>query len=147
MYLLLRLMSVFSLVSVAVTLSGCVPYPAYKLVQPEASATVLDEAHRPVLDARVVLVTQAVLGRRDERSRSEQRTDENGKASFEARHEWQAESLMMHGRQFYYWNWCVEKPGYATFSTSYNNAESFNAYPEVSLKKGASLSCDNFPPR
>ena len=143
----LRFLSVCILVAVAVTLSGCVPYPAYKLVQPEASVTVLDEVHRPVLDARVVLVTQAVPGRRDERSRSELRADENGKASFEARHEWQAESLMMHGRQFYYWNWCVEKPGYETFSTSYGNAESFDAYPEVSLKKGASLSCDNFPPR
>ena len=147
MYPSLRLMTVCSLISVAVTLSGCVPYPVYKLVQPEASATVLDEAHRPVLDARVVLVTQAVPGRRDERSRSERRTDENGKASFEVRHEWQAESLMIHGRKFYYWNWCVEKPGYETFSTSYNSAEDFNAHPEVSLKSGVSRACDSFLPR
>ena len=145
MYPSRRLMSLCSLVSVAAMLSGCVPYPAYKLVQPEASATILDEQHRPVPDARVVLVIRAHVSVLDDRS--ELRTGDDGKASFEARHEWQAESLMMHGRHFYYWNWCVEKPGYETFSTSYDNAESFDAYPEVSLQKGASLSCDNFPPR
>ena len=61
MYPSLCLMSVCILVSVAVILSGCVPYPAYKLVQPEASATILDEAHRPMPDARVVLVIRAHL--------------------------------------------------------------------------------------
>ena len=140
-----RFLSVCSLVAAAVILSGCVPYPTYKLVQPEALATILDEQHRPLPDARVVLVIRVHPGLLDEHV--ENQTDGDGKASFEARHEWQAESLMMHGRHFYYWNWCVEKPGYETFSTSYDNAESFDAYPEVSLKKGASLSCDNFPPR
>src|SRR5690606_3611585 len=107
----LRFMTVGSILAAAVTLSGCVPYPAYKLVQPEASATILDEAHLPVADARVVLVAQAVPGLRDERSRSEQQTGDDGRALFESRHQWQTESLMIHGRKFYYWNWCVEKPG------------------------------------
>ena len=141
----LRLMAACSTVAAAVTLSGCVPYPAYKLVQPEASATILDEQRRPLPDARVVLVIRAHPSQLDEHV--EKQTSDDGKASFEARHEWQTESLMIHGRHFYYWNWCVEKPGYETFSTSYDKAESFDAYPEVSLKKGASLSCDNFPPR
>ena len=141
----LRLMAACSTVAAAVTLSGCVPYPAYKLVQPEASATILDEQHRPVPDARVVLVIRAHVSVLDDRS--ELRTGDDGKASFEARHEWQAESLMIHGRKFYYWNWCVEKPGYETFSTSYNSAEDFDAHPGVHLKPGVSRSCDSFPPR
>jgi len=138
-------MSVCCLISVAAMLSGCVPYPSYKLVQPEASATILDEQHRPLPDARVVLVTRAHVSVQDDRS--ELRTSDDGKVSFEAHHEWQAESLMIHGRKFYYWNWCVEKPGYETFSTSYNSAEDFNAHPEVSLKPGVSRSCDSVPPR
>ena len=146
MYPSLRLMSVCSLVSVAVTLSGCVPYPAYKLVQPEASATILDEQHRPLPDARVVLVIRAYPGTLLD-DHSEQRTGDDGKASFEAHHEWQAESLMIHGRHFYYWNWCVEKPGYETFSTAYHRAEDFDAHPAVRLKPGVSRSCDRFPPR
>ena len=143
----LRVIAVCSIASGAMMLTGCVPYPTYKLVQPEASATILDEAHQPVVNARVALVAQAVPGRSDERSRSEQRTNKDGKVSFEEHHEWQAESLMIHGRQFYYWNWCVEKTGYETFSTSYGISDSFDAHPEIILKPGASLSCDHFPPR
>ena len=145
MFPLLRLMTACSTVVAAVTLSGCVPYPAYKLVQPEASATILDEAHRPMSDARVVLVIRAHPGLLDDHV--EKQTDDDGKASFEARHEWQTESLMIHGRHFYYWNWCMEKPGYETFSTVYHNADDFDARPVVSLKPGVSLSCDRFPPR
>ena len=141
----LRLMTVCGILTAAVTLSGCVPYPVSKVVQPEASTTILDEAHRPVANARVVLVIRAHPGLLDELV--EKQTDDDGKASFEARHEWQTESLMIHGRHFYYWNWCMEKPGYETFSTEYHNADDFEVHPVVSLKSGVSLSCDRFPPR
>ena len=141
----LRFMAVCSIVAGAVTLSGCVPYPVYKLVQPEASVTIVDEQHRPVPDARVVLVIRAHPGLLDDYS--EQQTGDDGKASFKPHHEWQAESLMIHGRHFYYWNWCVEKPGYETFSTSYGIGEGFDAHPEITLKPGVSRSCDHFPPR
>ena len=63
-------------------------YPAYKTLQPQARATVVDEQSRPLADARVILITSYPYGR--ERWRDEQRSGEDGVASFENHSEWRA---------------------------------------------------------
>lgn len=123
-------------------LSGCIPYPAHKTLQPQSAITVQDEAGRPVADARVVLIAAAYPYGYD-RYRNEQRTDAEGRASFEARQEWRVETLAIHGAQVFFWNWCVEKPGYVTHATHERNAEAFDPRPVVRLRAGESTTCDN----
>ena len=54
-------------------LGGCIPYPAYRTLQPQARATVVDEQSRPLADTRVILITSSYpYGR--ERWRDEQRS-------------------------------------------------------------------------
>ena len=88
------------LLAAPLLLGGCIPYPAYKTLQPQARATVVDEQSRPLADARVILITSSYpYGR--ERWRDEQRSGEDGVASFENHSEWRAESLMIHGRTIF----------------------------------------------
>lgn len=124
------------------TLSGCIPYPAHKTLQPQSAITVHDEAGRPVADARVVLIAAAYPYGYD-RFRNEQRTDASGRASFEARHEWRVETLAIHGAEVFFWNWCVEKAGYATYATHDRNADAFDPQPVIRLRAGTSSTCDN----
>lgn len=65
-----------------------------------------------------------------------------GKASFSARTEWRVESLMLHGSEIYFWNWCVEKAGYETYETLNNAASQFDDKLIVRLPPGESRSCD-----
>lgn len=123
-------------------LSGCVPYPTYKTLQPQSAITVRDEAGRPVADARVVLIAGAYPYGYD-RSRNEARTDADGRARFEARREWRVEALAIHGAEVFFWNWCVEKAGYATYATHDRNADAFDPQPQIHLQAGASTTCDN----
>ncbi|WZB71695.1 hypothetical protein WJ968_07780 [Achromobacter xylosoxidans] len=89
-----------ALLAAPLLLGGCIPYPAYKTLQPQARATVVDEQSRPLADTRVILITSSYpYGR--ERWRDEQRSGEDGVASFENHSEWRAESLMIHGRTIF----------------------------------------------
>lgn len=120
---------------------GCVPYPVYKTLQPAASATVLDAQSQPLENARVVLISSAYpYGR--ERSRLEMPTALNGVARFSVQSEWRVESLMLHGAEFYFWNWCVEKTGYETYETFNNASSQFDDNLVVRLAPGESRSCN-----
>ncbi len=122
--------------------AGCVPYPVYKTTQPESRATVLDENSQPLAGARVVLISSTYpYGR--EQTRHEALTGADGGAAFEAQREWRAESMMIHGAQVYFWNWCVEKTGYETYVTSDRDAALFDAKPQIRLRPGESRSCNS----
>lgn len=123
-------------------LAGCVPYPTYKTLQPRAAIAVQDEAGQPLAGARVVLIAGAYPYGYD-RYRVEQRTGADGRADFDARHEWRVEVLAIHGSEQFFWNWCVEKAGYETYATHDRNAEAFDAKAVVRLKAGVSQTCDN----
>lgn len=127
--------------ALAATAPGCVPYPVYKTMQPAARVTVMDTQSQPLSDARVVLISSSYpYGR--ERSRLEVRTMPTGKASFSAQTEWRVESLMLHGSEIYFWNWCIEKTGYETYETLNNAASQFDDTLIVQLPPGESRSCD-----
>lgn len=127
--------------TLAATATGCVPYPVHKTMQPAARVTVMDTQSQPLSDARVILISRSYpYGR--ERSRQEVRTMPTGKASFSAQTEWRVESLMLHGSEIYFWNWCVEKAGYETYETLNNAASQFDDKLIVQLPPGKSRSCD-----
>ena len=120
--------------------SGCVPYPVYKTLQPAARATIRDEEGEPVPGASVTLVASAYpYGR--EKSRETKVTMADGVAAFPLRRGWRAETLALHGWEEYFWNWCVQKEGFETFSTAHTSASGFTAEPVVLLKAGPSTPC------
>ncbi|MEK8033839.1 carboxypeptidase regulatory-like domain-containing protein [Ideonella sp. DXS29W] len=121
-------------------MAGCVPYPVYKTLQPASTATVRDEQGRPVADAAVTLVSSAYpYGR--EKSRETQLTLPDGVAAFAARREWRTEVLALHGWEEYFWNWCVQKEGFATYRTRYGAAADFPTDVNVVLRAGESQPC------
>jgi hypothetical protein len=120
--------------------SGCVPYPVYKMLQPEAKVAVHDEQGSPVAAAAVTLVSSAYpYGR--EKSRETKATGADGIVAFQSRREWRTEVLAIHGREEYFWNWCVQRDGFETFSTNYRGASDFQVEPLVVLKAGQSKPC------
>jgi hypothetical protein len=126
----------------AVLLVGCpLPYPVYKEVQPAAQIKALDESGEPIEGAKAVLLAfsnpHAV-----ERGRETEFTDQHGVARFESRREWRKEAMMMHGVEYFFWNWCVQKPGFKTYLSSGN----FDPQPTVRLSRGASSECPAPPP-
>lgn len=123
-----------------VWLSGCVPYPVYKTLQPAAQIAVRDEANHPLPDAEVSLMGYAhphVF----ERSRETKHTDGQGIASFASKQEWRAESSTIHGSEDFFWKWCVRKDGYATYLTVNNSAEEFKRDAVIRLTRGKSTAC------
>lgn len=94
-------------------LSACVPYPAYRTIQPDAELQVVDESGRPLAGASVTLIARA-RPTPIEQSRETRLTNANGIAHFSSRQRWQTELLFLHGRLDYYWQWCVTAPGRAT---------------------------------
>lgn len=136
-----RILLAALLAALVASVTGCIPYPVYKTTQPAAHATVLDAQSQPLAEARVVLISSAFpYGR--ERLREEAPTAPDGVARFDSKSEWQAESMMLHGAQIYFWNWCVEKPGYETYETLNRDASEFDAKLVVKLPRGDSRPCD-----
>lgn len=119
----------------ALGLSACVPYPAYRTLQPEAELRVLDEQGLPLAGASVTLISRA-HPTPIAQSRATQTTDTNGTARFASRHEWQAEVLFMHGRLAYYWEWCVTASGSSTVLTPYQATQQI-----VRLQPGTTVPC------
>lgn len=117
------------------SLSACVPYPAYRTTQPEAELRVLDEQGRPLAGASVTLIGRA-HPTPVEQSRETRLTDVNGIARFASHHEWQAEVLFLHGRLDYYWEWCVTAPGRRTFLAPYQAQQQV-----VQLQPGVAEPC------
>ncbi|MCY1519854.1 hypothetical protein D9M68_546180 [compost metagenome] len=142
MTLMLRVWPAALAIPLAVLGSGCVPYPVYKTMQPDARITVLDPGSQPVADARVVLISSSYpYGQ--ERFRNEARSGSDGVATFQAIREWRAESMMLHGSQVYFWNWCVEKEGYETYATLNREPSGFDDEARIQLQAGKSRPCNN----
>lgn len=123
-----------------VGLTGCVPYPIYKTIQPAAKAVVRDQASRPLAGAKVTLISSAYpYGR--EKSRETIKTDVSGVAMFASRKQWRMEVLMIHGWEEYFWNWCIEQPGFQTYETEFGSREKFASESVFVLTEGASVPC------
>ena len=106
------------------SLTGC--YPVYKTLQPQIEIVVLDSEKRPVQGAEVNLISKS-RPHDVERSREIHITDSEGVAKFQQRNDWRIESpIMIHGQQFYYWDWCIEKDGFIT----YINGDGEGKYPD-----------------
>ncbi|WP_052081033.1 carboxypeptidase regulatory-like domain-containing protein [Pseudomonas sp. ML96] len=118
----------------ALGLSACVPYPAYRTTQPEAELQVLDEQGQALVGANVTLIARA-HPTPFEQSRETRSTDAEGIARFASQHEWQAEVMFLHGRLVYYWEWCVTAAGYQTALIP------FSTPLQIRLQRGASEPC------
>ena len=51
------------------------------------------------------------------------------------------EALFIHGAEEFFWNWCIEKPGYQTVKTSWSNAGDFVEALRVMLRPGEATPC------
>jgi len=123
-----------------ISLPGCVPYPIYKTLQPSASATVLDQMNQPLFQAEVMLISYAYpYG--FEKNREMKETINDGTTSFTSSRQWRMESLMIHGSEVYFWNWCVRKEGYRTYLTTYRSSQDFQSNIIVHLEQGISSPC------
>lgn len=123
-----------------ISLSGCVPYPVYKTLQPTAQVTVLDKADQPLPESQVMLMSNAYpYG--FEKSRETMETADDGIATFASVREWRAESLMIHGAEVFFWNWCIRKEGYVTYLTTSRSAQDFQRNLVVRLERGESTPC------
>ncbi|WP_235041384.1 hypothetical protein [Vreelandella profundi] len=125
-------------------LSGCVVYPINKTLQPEAEILVTDGEGKPIQDAWVSLISSSYpYGL--EQSRMIDKTSYRGEANFPKIKEWRAESLMIHGSQVFFWNWCVVKVGFETHTTMWGGGNDFQAQYEVILNPGESTPCPEEP--
>lgn len=140
MFEFIRELRLLSLAVLSLMLAGCIPYPIYKTLQPEAVLTVLDESGSPVMGAEVQLVANAYpYGW--ERGRETKMTGTDGVARFESRRQWRMEALVPHGIQVFFWNWCVRREGYASFLTAHGSASEFEDVLTVKLVPGVSTPC------
>ena len=131
-------MKKFIALAALVCLSGC--YPVYKTLQPNTTFIVVDEGEKPIRDAEVIFISSAYpYG--DEKSRMSKFTDGLGKVDFNSMHEFRIESLMMHGSEEFFWNWCVYKDGYETSQSNNKSSDNFSSENTVALKKGNSQPC------
>lgn len=130
-YTILILAAVFNL--------GCV-FPVYKTLQPYSVITVNDETGNPVNNAEVALVSNA-FPYGNEKSRNISNTNEDGIAEFPKISEWRTEALMLHGAELFFWNWCVKKNGYQTFTTRNRSENEFENKKFITLKPGESQDC------
>ena len=102
---------------------------------------VKDASGQPVEGAKVILIASA-NPHPIERGREVKMTDANGLAEFDSRHEWRMETLMIHGVEFFFWNWCVEKHGFKTYRTyARSSGDEFDQHATIRLSRGASSDC------
>jgi hypothetical protein len=87
-------------------------YPIHKTIQPAAEITVIDEMNVPIEGASVALIAGYNPHGWLTREIDSKTTDQNGRATFERRGEWQRENpFLMHGVRYYFWDWSVRKRG------------------------------------
>jgi len=126
--------------SMVFIITGCVPYPIYKTLQPEAFVEVKDAKGNPLENAEVILIASAYpYG--FEKTREIIKTDEEGMVNFNSVKEWRTEVIMIHGAETYFWNWCVSKDGYETFKTNNTSGDQFKGNIIIMLKQGDSSEC------
>jgi hypothetical protein len=121
-------------------LGGCVPYPIYKTLQPELEITVINDQTEPIHGAKVILISSShPYGW--EKNRETKTTDRMGVATFQKRSEWRVESLMIHGGEIFFWNWCVDKEGFVTYETQNTNSGIPKSKILIELEPGISKEC------
>ena len=114
-------------------------YPMYKTRRPDAELTVRDASHRALAGARVILITSRnPYGR--EWSRDTLVTDSTGVARFTRVRAWEREVLMIHGAWIYFWNWCVDAPGFGTVDTRRGDTR-FEPHAVIMLTPGTPTGC------
>lgn len=121
----------------AIAFSGC--YPIHKTIQPKSEMIVVDKEGKPIKNAKVYLISIANPYNR-EKSRNMLKTDSMGIVRFDKIKEWRIETLMIHGADAYFWNYCVKKDGYQTQFTGRlkNKSETKKRFI---LLKGKSKDC------
>ena len=118
--------------------TGC--YPVYKTLQKEARIRVVNEHGEPIAGAEVHLITSSYpYG--SERGRETTATDTDGVAAFVKKSEWRVESLMIHGAELLFWNWCVRFEGHRTVATAHRSANAFETDIETVLRPGRPSVC------
>lgn len=122
-------------------LTGCVPYPIYKTLQPGAAISVRDDTGQPMAQAEVTLISGAYPTYRQGKFRQIQLTDMRGLASFDKRKQWQMQMLGQPAREAYFWNWCVRKEGYRTYTTDYGDGKAFQTPMVLRMEPGLSTPC------
>ena len=123
-----------------VLVTGCVPYPVYKTLQPAASVTVLGPDQQPLANAEATLVARAHPSRFEQR-RDTKLTLADGTARFDAVRELRVEVTAIHGSLEFYWNWCIRKDGYVTYRTHSSASDDFLSKLVVRLEPGQSIAC------
>ncbi len=118
--------------------TGC--YPVYKTLQREARIRVVDERGEAIAGAEVHLITSS-HPYANERSRETKTTRADGVATFVKRSEWRIESLMIHGAEAIFWNWCVRSEGHRTVATTHRSADAFETETEIDLHPGRPSVC------
>jgi hypothetical protein len=120
--------------------TACVPFPVYKTLQPSARITVLDEQGNALSKAEATLISSSYPYGFEKR-RETRETDSSGTAEFEVKREWRTETLMIHGVEVFFWNWCARKDGYVTYFTNHKSQEKFQDNLLVRLEPGESKPC------
>ncbi len=124
--------------AVILFLAGC--YPINKTLQPNSVVKVVDHTGQPISEATVTLVSNAYpYG--FEKTRMVVATDSLGEAYFPGIREWRTETLMIHGFESYFWNWCIVKAGYKSYYTGNRSSDDFEDNFTVTLEKGVSSEC------
>jgi len=123
-----------------IALCGCVPFPSYRTARPEVLLAIRDARQRPIEGARVTLVsTEPPWGA--VKSSAEVRTGADGVARFDAQRELRVEVMFLYRGPIRFWNWCVEKEGFVTFSTDGPRTKVFPDESLVVLRPGPSKAC------
>lgn len=129
-----------SLPLTALMLSGCIVYPVHKTLQPKARVTVSSTSGARIAGATVTLISHAYPYSR-EKSRMSVVTQNDGVARFPRIKEWRTESLMIHGAEVFYWNWCVQRDGYETVATQLRGGDDLDRSAAFTLSPGVSTPC------
>ena len=127
-----------ALAGAVILLSGCVLYPVRKTLQPSATVSVVLPDGQPAEGVSVTLIASSHPYAR-EKFRTEVLTGRTGIARFPGISDWRFESMMMHGAEIFFWDWCVRRDGYATIETSRGNTFERNA--RFTLAPGVSSEC------
>lgn len=131
----------FVLFLMLTTAASCLPYPVSKQLQPESIAVILDENNHPIERAQVSLITSS-YPYNIAKGLELKLTNTQGIVRFDSKHEWRIEMLMNHSSEVFFWNWCVYKPGYETYLTTYQSTDEWQDVFTVSLTPGVASECN-----
>ncbi len=121
-------------------LAGCVPYPTYRRTRPEVKLTIRDARQRPIVGAQVTLIgtshPDGILKWIDTA-----KTAADGTVVFKGKRSLGIEVTFMDHKEISFWNWCVEKDGFATYYTSGPRTKVFEDESAIVLREGRSKRC------